>query len=160
MFKLLLITTLVEFTDALQYSFWCSGSLKRGNWDFPAVLLKWEMRSRPGKIYNSTKWFFTGKITASHCKCGSNIKRQAALDPGGKSSVNSLAAYIVIVGERLCNAGCLLFGSDRASLRGGHRDTVQLLTVMRRAWDIPNRSAKFHHCLLQNSISHVQITVG
>lgn len=75
------------------------------------------MRSRLGKIYTSTKWFFTGTITASHCKRGSDMKRQAALVPGGKGSVNSLAASIVIVGERLSNAGCLLFGSDRASLK-------------------------------------------
>lgn len=66
----------------------------------------------------------------------------------------AMAASTVIVRERLRNAGCLLFGSDRASFRGRHRDTVQLLSVMRRAWDIPNRYVKFHHCLLQNPVSH------
>lgn len=66
-------------------------------------------------------------MTASHCKRGSNLKRRAALDPGGKRSGNSPAASIVIVGERLGHAGCLLFGSDRARLTGGRRDAVQLL---------------------------------
>lgn len=61
--------------------------------------------------------------------------------------------------QRLPNAGCLLFGSDRASLKGRHWDTVQLLSIMRRAWNIPSRSAKFHHCLLQTSISHFLIAL-
>lgn len=120
------------------------------------ALAAWKGEIGTSQLYYwSGKWeaalerFIIGKITASHYECGSNIKRQADLDAGGKSSVNSLAASTVIVGERLRKAGCLLFGSDRARLKGGHRDTVQLLSVMRRAWDIPNRSAKFHHCLLQ-----------
>lgn len=143
-----------------KFSFWWFGCWKRGNGDLPAVLLKREMRSCLGKIYNSTKRFFTGKITASHCKRGSDLKRRAALDPGGKRSGNSLAASTFIVGEKLGNAGCLLFGSDRVCLKGRHRDTVQLLSVMRRAGNIPSRWAKFHRCLLQNSVSHVQIAVG
>lgn len=101
------------------------------------------MRSSLGKIYNSTKWFFTGKITASHCKRGSNMKRQAALVPCGKSSVNSRAASIVIVGERLRNAGCLLFGSDRASLKGGHWDAVQLLSVRNEPGIFPKDRLNF-----------------
>lgn len=122
MVQSLLITTLVSEKKRKKSSrgFWCFGSWNRGNGDFPAAPLKWEMRSRRGKIYNSAKWFFTGKITASHCQCGSNMKRRAALHPGGevpRLSASCLRCYCWWEATR--DASCLLCGSDRAGLRGG-----------------------------------------
>lgn len=41
-----------ELTEEAALMLW---RLKKGKWGLPAVLLKWEMRSRLGKIYTSTK---------------------------------------------------------------------------------------------------------
>lgn len=69
------------------------------------------------------KRFFTGKMTASHCQCGSRTERQAALHQDGKRRVHRLAASVVVVvgggGARLGRASCLLCGSDGAGLGGG-----------------------------------------
>lgn len=52
----LLFQPVAESTDAFTTQNWMLWQLKkRGNWDRPAVKLKWEMSGSHGKIYRSPK---------------------------------------------------------------------------------------------------------
>lgn len=76
--------------DAFAMQIWMLWQLKKGKLGLPGCT------TEVGNEGWRSKMIVTGKLTAPHCKRGSNIKRQV-----GQSSVNSRAASAVIVRERL-----------------------------------------------------------